>query len=215
MSPALKRTRVYVADDHPLYREGVVAAIKERPDLELIGEAGNGKLALEEIARLRPDVAVLDVKMPGMDGVKVLHALRRDGVPARVLFLSAYLDSAIVYRAVAAGAAAYLSKDSGRQAICDAVVAVARGEAVLAPEIHAGIAQEIRLREHDDRPILTPRENEILRLTADGCTAPEIGRRLYLSTTTVKTHLQHVYEKLGVSDRAAAVAEAMRRDLLE
>jgi two-component system nitrate/nitrite response regulator NarL len=215
VTPALERTSVYVADDHPLYREGVVSAIKERPELELVGEAGNGTDALEEIKRLGPDVAILDVKMPGIDGIRVLNALQRDGAPTRVLFLSAYLDSAIVYRAVAAGAAAYLSKDSDRQAICDAVLAVARGDSILAPEIHAGIAQEIRTREHDDRPVLSPREREILGLTAEGCTAPEIGRRLYLSTTTVKTHLQHLYEKLGVSDRAAAVAEAMRRGLLE
>jgi two-component system nitrate/nitrite response regulator NarL len=209
------RISVYVADDHPLYREGVVAAIRERPEFEFVGEAGDGRQALEEINRLAPDIAILDVKMPGIDGVRVLNALRRDGVSTRVVFLSAYLDSAIVYRAVAAGAAAYISKDSGRKAICEAVSAVARGESVLAPEIHAGIAQEIRQREHDDRPVLTPREREILTLTAQGCTAPEIGRRLYLSTTTVKTHLQHLYEKLGVSDRAAAVAEGMRRGLLE
>jgi two-component system nitrate/nitrite response regulator NarL len=206
---------VYVADDHPLYREGVVGAIKERSDFELIGETGDGKQALEEISDLAPDVAVLDVKMPGLDGVRVLNALRRDQVSTRVVFLTAYLDSAIVYRAVAAGASAFLSKDAGRKAICETVAAVARGDSVLAPEIHAGIAAEIRLREHDDRPALTQREREILGLTADGCTAPEIGRRLYLSTTTVKTHLQHLYEKLGVSDRAAAVAEAMRRGLLE
>lgn len=192
-----------------------MSAIKGRPDFELVGEAADGRQALDEIRRLRPDVAVLDVKMPGLDGVRVLNALRRDEAPTRVLFLSAYLDSAIVYRAVAAGASAYLSKDAGRQVICDAVAAVARGDSVLAPEIHAGIAQEIRLRENDDRPALTPREREILHLTAEGCSAPEIGRRLYLSTTTVKTHLQHLYEKLGVSDRAAAVAEAMRRGLLE
>jgi two-component system, NarL family, nitrate/nitrite response regulator NarL len=204
-----------VADDHPLYREGVVAAIRERPEFELVGEAGDGRQALAEISALNPDVAVLDVKMPGIDGVRLLQSLRRDDIGTRVVFLSAYLDSAIVYRAVAAGASAYLSKDSGRQAICEAVSAVARGDSVLAPEIQAGITQEIRLREHDDRPALTPREREILTLTADGLTAPEIGRRLYLSTTTIKTHLQHLYEKLDVSDRAAAVAEAMRRGLLE
>jgi two-component system nitrate/nitrite response regulator NarL len=215
MARANARIRVYVADDHPLYREGVVGAIKERSDFELVGETGDGRQALEEITELAPDVAVLDVKMPGLDGVRVLNALRRDQVTTRVMFLSAYLDSAIVYRAVAAGASAYLSKDAGRQAICDTVAAVARGDSVLAPEIHAGIAEEIRLREHDNRPALTQREREILGLTAEGCTAPEIGRRLYLSTTTVKTHLQHLYEKLGVSDRAAAVAEAMRRGLLE
>jgi two-component system nitrate/nitrite response regulator NarL len=210
-----ERIRVYVADDHPLYREGVVGALRERPDFDLVGEASDGRRALEDIRRLRPDVALLDFKLPGLDGARVLNALRRDQVATRVMFLSAYVDSAIVYRAVAAGASAYLSKDAGRQAICDAVAAVARGESVLAPEIQAGIVQEIRLREHDDRPALTPREREILLLTADGCNAPEIGRRLYLSPTTVKTHLQHLYEKLGVSDRAAAVAEAMRRGLLE
>jgi two-component system, NarL family, nitrate/nitrite response regulator NarL len=210
-----ERIRVYVADDHPLYREGVVGALRERPDFDLVGEASDGRRALEEIRRLKPDVALLDFKLPGLDGARVLNALRRDQVATRVMFLSAYVDSAIVYRAVAAGASAYLSKDAGRQAICDAVAAVARGESVLAPEIQAGIVQEIRLREHDDRPALTPREREILLLTADGCNAPEIGRRLYLSPTTVKTHLQHLYEKLGVSDRAAAVAEAMRRGLLE
>jgi two-component system nitrate/nitrite response regulator NarL len=210
-----ERIRVYVADDHPLYREGVVGALRERPDFDLVGEASDGRRALEDIRRLRPDVALLDFKLPGLDGARVLNALRRDQVATRIMFLSAYVDSAIVYRAVAAGASAYLSKDAGRQAICDAVAAVARGESVLAPEIQAGIVQEIRLREHDDRPALTPREREILLLTADGCNAPEIGRRLYLSPTTVKTHLQHLYEKLGVSDRAAAVAEAMRRGLLE
>jgi two-component system, NarL family, nitrate/nitrite response regulator NarL len=210
-----KRVRVYVADDHPLYREGVVRAMKDRPDFELVGEAGDGEQALADIERLKPDVALLDVKMPGRDGIRVLNAVERDKLPTRVIFLSAYLDSAVVYRAVAAGAAAYLSKDSGRQAICDAVAAVARGDAVFAPEIQAGIAREIRMREKDDRPVLTPREREILHLTAEGCSAPEIGLRLYLSPTTVKTHLQHLYEKLGVSDRAAAVAEAMRRGLLE
>ena len=153
--------------------------------------------------------------MPGVDGIRVLNAVERDGIETRVVFLSAYLDSAVVYRALAAGAAGYLSKDSNRQSICDAVAAVARGDAVFAPEIQGGIAREIRMRENDGRPTLTPREREILNLTAEGCTAPEIGRRLYLSPTTVKTHLQHLYEKLGVSDRAAAVAEAMRRGLLE
>ena len=215
MTTKTRRVRIYVADDHPLYREGVVRAIKERPDFELVGEAGDGKQALSDIERLKPDVAVLDVKMPGVDGIRVLNAVERDGIETRVVFLSAYLDSAVVYRALAAGAAGYLSKDSNRQSICDAVAAVARGDAVFAPEIQGGIAREIRMRENDGRPTLTPREREILNLTAEGCTAPEIGRRLYLSPTTVKTHLQHLYEKLGVSDRAAAVAEAMRRGLLE
>lgn len=120
-----------------------------------------------------------------------------------------------MYRAVASGAGAYLSKESTRERICDAVAAVARGEVVLSAEVQAGLASEIQIRERDGRPALTPREHEILVLTADGQSAPAIGGQLHLSQSTVKTHLKSLYEKLGVSDRAAAVAEAMRRGLLE
>jgi two-component system nitrate/nitrite response regulator NarL len=206
---------VLVADDHPVYREGIVRAIKERPDLELVREANDGRAALEAIQELKPDVAVLDIKMPELDGGQVINAIVRDELPTRVVFVSAYLDSEIVYSAIGAGAKAYLSKESTREQICDAVVAVARGETVLSPEIQAGLAKEIKARSTDERPLLTPREQEILKLTAEGLSAPDIGRQLYVSPATVKTHLQHLYEKLGVSDRAAAVAEAMRRGLLE
>jgi two-component system, NarL family, nitrate/nitrite response regulator NarL len=212
---AQARTRVLVADDHPLYREGVIRAIKERPDLELVAECDDGRTALDRIKDLRPDVAVLDVKMPGLDGTGVLNAVERERLPTRVAFLSAYLDGAVVYSAVSGGAAAYLSKEADRDEICDAIAAVARGETILASEAQAGIAREVRARRDDQRPVLTSREREILGLTANGHSAPQIASELYLSTATVKTHLQHLYEKLGVSDRAAAVAEAMRRGLLE
>jgi two-component system, NarL family, nitrate/nitrite response regulator NarL len=215
MSPKLERTTVLVADDHPVYREGVVRAIRERPELELVAECADGRTALEEIRRRRPRVAVLDVKMPGLEGPEILNTVEREALPTRVIFLSAYVDGAIVYAAVAAGAAGYLSKDASRADICDAVTTVARGETLLSSEVHGGIAREIRLRRQDDRPVLTRREREILGLTAEGHSAPQIARQLYLSTATVKTHLQHLYEKLEVSDRAAAVAEAMRRGLLE
>jgi two-component system, NarL family, nitrate/nitrite response regulator NarL len=209
------RVRVVVADDHPVYREGIVRAVKERPELELVGEVATGREALEVIRELRPDVAILDMRMPGMDGRGLLNAIERDRIPTSVLFVSAYLDSEIVFSAIGGGARGYLSKEATRRQICDAVSAVARGETVLAQELHTGLAREIQLRSNDDRPVLTPREREVLRLTADGLSAPEIGERLYLSAATVKTHLQHLYGKLGVSDRAAAVAEAMRRGLLE
>lgn len=210
-----RRVRVYVADDHPVYREGVARAIKERPDLELVGQASDGRQALAEIKDDEPDVAVLDIKLPSLSGFEVLSAINRDGVKTRVVVLSAYVESSLVYQAIAAGAAAYISKDSARQEICDAITRVARGDTILAPEIHQGLAAEVRLRTSDDRPALTAREKEILALTAEGCSAPEIGRRLHLSPTTIKTHLQHLYDKLGVSDRAALVAAAMRRNLLE
>jgi two-component system nitrate/nitrite response regulator NarL len=208
-------TRVVIADNHPLYRDALAAAIRRVPTLELLAESADGRQALAAVRELEPDVAVLDMRMPELDGMQVLNAIVRDGLDTRVVFLSAYGDGSAVYLAVGAGARAYLSKDAPAQEICDAVAIVARGGAVLPPEVHDGMADEIRLRSANDRPLLTAREQEVIHLAADGCSAPEMGRRLHLSEGTVKSHLAHAYQKLGVSDRAAAVAEAMRRGLLE
>lgn len=216
MTAQRKRATVVIADDHPLYREGLARAVGARPDLELVGEAGDGRAALELIRSLAPDVAVLDMRMPGLRALDAVEALERDGAHTRVLVLSAAVESSLVYAAVAAGAAGYWSKDAERDAICDAIAAIARGERVLDPSLQSGVFSEIHAREVDTRrPVLTAREHEILVLVAEGKTAPAIGNELFLSTATVKSHLAHLYDKLGVSDRAAAVAEAMRRGLLE
>ena len=196
-------------------REGLLRAVGDRPQLELVGSAGNGREALDRIRELRPDVALLDVKMPQLDGIGVVRAVTREELPTRVVFLSAYVDSAVAYRALAEGAAGFLSKESPSQAVCDAIVAASRGETVMSPEVQSGIAEEIRLRAAPERLSLSARENEVLVLIADGLSAPDIGKRLHLSPATVKGHLKSLYEKLGVSERAAAVAEAMRRGLLE
>lgn len=211
----LPRVRVLIAEEHPLYREGVVRAVKERPELELVAEAADGRQALTLIKELVPDVAVLDVKMPELDGLQVANAVDRDGIATRVLMLSAFIDRQIVFQAVAAGAAGYLSKDADRREITDAILAVHRGGTVLAPEVQAGVAAEVRSRWRRDAPSLSERERQVLEMIAEGLSAPEIGRRLFLSPATVKSHLQSLYDKLGVSDRAAAVAEAMRNGLLE
>ncbi|MDX6725397.1 MAG: two-component system, NarL family, nitrate/nitrite response regulator NarL [Baekduia sp.] len=212
---AKERVRVYVADDHPVYREGIVRAIKAWPEFELVGDSADGRQALEEIRALTPDVAVLDQGMPGLDGTAILNAIQRDELVTRVVLLSATVDSRVVYQATAGGVGAFISKESTRQRICETIARVARGETVISEEVQAGLANEIRLRAKDDRPALTPREREVLVLTADGRSGPEIARHLHLSAATVKSHMQNMYEKLGVSDRAAAVAEAMRRGLLE
>jgi two-component system nitrate/nitrite response regulator NarL len=210
------RIVVFVAEDHPVYRDGVIEAISTRPDLEIAGACGDGRESLERIRELKPDVALLDLKMPELTGIEVLTAIERDGIPTRVVILSAYTDGALVYEAVAAGAAGFLTKDAGRQTICDALVAVSRGETVFSPQLQSALAEQVRQRRTaDEGPQLSPREREILVLTADGHSAREIAERLFLSPTTVKTHLGNLYEKLGVSDRAAAVAEAMRRRMLE
>ena len=211
-----ERIRVLIADDHPLFREAIGRVIAGRDDLDLVAEASDGKVALERIRELKPDVAVIDVRMPELDGSDVLVALREEGLPTNVVFLSAFLDSKTVYEAVAAGANAYLSKEAEPQEILTAILAAARGETILGPEVQTGLAEQIRFREEtESRPRLSEREHEVLRLIAQGLSAPEIGQRIHLSTATVKTHLQHLYEKLGVSERAAAVAEGMRRGLVD
>ena len=207
---------VLVADDHPLFREGVARAVRERPDLELVGEVGDGRAALAGIRELSPAVAVVDLRLPEVDGVGIANAVARDGLATRVLVLSAFTDPRLVYEAMSAGAAGFFSKDADREAVLDAVAAVARGESRVEPRLQSALFAEMRVRARDDeRPLLTPREREVLGLMADGLSAPAIGRRLYLATATVKSHQARIYEKLGVSDRAAAVATAMRAGLLE
>jgi two-component system nitrate/nitrite response regulator NarL len=212
---ASRRVTVLVADDHPLYREGVVRALLASGQVEIVGEAGDGRAALAQIQEHRPDVALLDYKLPELDGVAVTNAVIRERLPTRVLLVSAFNDSGIAYKALETGAAGFVSKEARREQITDAVLACARGESVVPPDVAAGLVSEIRLRKQRDSPALTPREQEILHLIAAGKSLPEIAKELYLGLTTVKTHVQHLYEKLGVSDRAAAVATAMRRGLIE
>lgn len=214
-APVGARSRVVIADDHPLFREGLARRIEERPELELVAQAADGDAALELIRRLGPDVAVIDLKMPGTGGLGVARALAREGSRTRLVLLSAHLDSSLVFEAMAAGARAFISKDADRLEVCETIVAVARGEVVLPSWLHSGIASEIKARAGDPTTALTAREMDVLRLIADGASAPAVGRALHLSTGTVKSHLTSLYEKLGVNDRAAAVAEAMRRGVLE
>lgn len=209
------RVTVVVADDHPLYRDGVVRALNACGQIEILAEAEDGRAALAAITEHKPDVALIDYKLPELDGVAVTHAVVREQLPTRVLLVSAFTDSSVVYKALETGAAGFVSKEARREQIADAVLACARGENVVPPEVAAGLVSEIRLRKQSDAPALTPREQEILHLIAAGKSLPQIAKELYLGLTTVKTHVQHLYEKLGVSDRAAAVATAMRRGLVE
>jgi two-component system, NarL family, nitrate/nitrite response regulator NarL len=193
----------------------VARAIRERPELELVGQAGTGREALEAIGVEHPDVALIDRALTNPSAERVLNAVAREGLQTRVVLIAARPDPGEVYAALAGGAAGYLTKGADARELCDAITAVARGRTVLAPELQEGIVGEIRLRAPHERPLMSDRERQTLALIAEGLSAPEIGGLLHLSTATVKTHLQHIYEKLGVSERAAAVAEAMRRGLLE
>jgi two-component system, NarL family, nitrate/nitrite response regulator NarL len=207
--------RVVIADDHPVYCDGLAEAVAARAGLDLVGTARDGRAALEMVRELVPDVAVLDVKMPHASGLDVAIAIARDGLATRTLLLSAVDDPKVIVDAVAAGVGGYVIKDASRGDICDAIVAVAEGRVVLAPEAQTAVAAGLRAHGEAGHGRLTDREREILQMTAEGLSAARIGDALFLSPATVKTHLRSIYEKLGVSERAAAVAVAMRRGIVE
>jgi two-component system nitrate/nitrite response regulator NarL len=211
----MERATVIVADDHPLFREGVVRAVKAWPELELVAQAADGRSALALIQELVPAVAVVDLRLPELDGIAIAHAVARDGLATRVLLLTAFADEVLVYRALEAGASGYVTKDATQEEIARAIHAVSQGRTQIAPELAGGLARQIRSRSQSEAPVLSEREREVLELLCEGLSAPQIGRRLVLGTSTIKSHLSRLYEKLGVSDRAAAVAEAMRRGLVE
>lgn len=210
-----EKVRVTVADDHPMFRKGLVETLMLRPELEVLAEDEDGVAALASIREHAPDVAVLDVQMPGLSGIEVLNAVTRDDLDTRIVLLTGYAESGPAYDAVALGAGAYLAKDTKGAQICEATIAVAHGRTVIGEGFQEGLASEIRLRERGDRPTLTGREREVLALTAEGGSVADVAGDLHLSEATVKTHLHHTYEKLDVSDRAAAVAKAMRLGLIE
>lgn len=210
-----EKVRVVVGDDHPMFREGVVRALVSSGEIEVVAEAEDGLESLELIRTHRPQVALLDYRMPGMDGAEVAAAVIRDELPTRVLLVSAHDESAIVYKALQEGAAGFLPKESSRSELVSAVLKCAKGKDVLSPDLAAGLASEIRRRNEPDVPALSPREREVLTMIAAGSSIPTMAKELFLAPSTVKTHVQRLYEKLGVSDRGAAVAEAMRRRLLD
>lgn len=209
------KVRVVVADDHPVYREGLVGALRASGQIEIVAEADEGRDALAKIQEHEPDVAVLDFKLPGLDALDLMHAIIRDGLGTRVLIVSAYTDAELVYKAVQEGAAGYLPKEARRESIVDGVLAVSRGQEVLPSELVGGLMDQVRLRSPAEGPVLTGREREILKLIAEGKSLPQIAEELVVGVTTVKTHVAHLYNKLGVNDRAAAVAVGMRRRIIE
>ena len=204
-----------VGDDHPLFRDGVVRALTSSGYIDVVAEADDGVAALALIREHTPRVALLDYRMPGLDGAQVAAAVRRDGLATRVLLISAHDESAIVYSALQEGAAGFISKESSRSELVEAVLSCAKGRDVVAPNLAAGLVGEIQRRNESDAPTQSAREREVLGHIAAGQSIPAMAKEMFLAPSTVKTHVQRLYEKLGVGDRGAVVAEAMRRGLLE
>jgi two-component system, NarL family, nitrate/nitrite response regulator NarL len=210
-----RRISVLVGDDQPLFRDAVARVIRQCPRFELVGEVADGPAVLRGIEDSGPDVALVSLALPQLDGERVLNAVVRDELPTRVLLLTTAGDEAVAYRAIEHGAAGCVARRASADQLRMAIAKAAGGGAFVSDELHDGLAREIRLRSRDSRPVLTERERQILRLKADGAGNVTIARTLHVSLPTVKTHVRHLYDKLGTSDRAAAVAVAMRRGLLE
>ena len=203
--------RLLIVDDHPVVRDGLRGMFAGDDRFEVVGEAGDGREALAVARSVRPDVVLMDLRMPGMDGVTTIGALRKDGSEARVMVLTTYDTDRDVLPAIEAGATGYLLTDTPREDLFRAVSAAHRGESVLSPAVAGRLIG--RLRSPAAEP-LSQRELEVLTLISQGCNNRETAQRLFISEATVKTHLLHVYAKLGVRDRAAAVAAAFERGLL-
>ncbi|ADB52800.1 response regulator transcription factor [Conexibacter woesei] len=206
---------VVVAEDHPVYREGIVRLIEADPRFELVAAVGDGREALAEIRGRAPAVAVLDIGLPGIGGIEIMEAITREHLPTRAVCLSALEDSVTVHRAISAGARAFLPKGSSGDEIVEAVSVVADGGSLLPRAVHDTLTMALRQRsEVPAGPVLSTRELEVLRLASDGLTVSAIAQALIIGDATVKTHLQHIYDKFGVSDRAAAVAHGFRLGFL-
>jgi DNA-binding NarL/FixJ family response regulator len=210
-----------VVDDHPVVRSGLTGMLDVEDDLSVVGEAGDGEEALVRVAALAPDVVLMDLRMPRLDGVGATSRIVAEHPASRVLVLTTYDTDADIIRAVAAGATGYLLKDTPRRQLVDAVRAAARGETVLAPPVAARLVSRMRAPgagvgggARGLAEALTPREVEVLRAVSRGLSNAEIGRELFIGEATVKTHLLRAFAKLGVDDRTRAVTVAMERGIL-
>ncbi|MFI6535969.1 response regulator [Nonomuraea sp. NPDC050547] len=203
--------RLLIADDHPVVRDGLSSMFASAPGFEVLGAAADGAAAVRLAQELRPDVILMDLRMPGMDGLSAIVELARLGVTAHVLVLTTYDSDTDVLPAIEAGATGYLLKDSPREELLRGAQAAARGESVLSPTVAARLMNRMRAPAPQ---LLSPRELEVLELVAAGNTNREAAARLFITEATVKSHLLNIYTKLGVNDRAAAVTEAFHRGLL-
>ena len=209
--------KVTIADDHSLVRQGLRRYLETAEGIEIVGEAATGQEAVALAQRTKPDVALIDIRMPDVDGIQATKAIREAVPETRVVILTAYDDRHFVIEAVRAGARGYVLKSREAEQLIQAIRLVADGNMVIDPEVVVAVADELSDEKRRDRATdrLSARELEILQLLAFGYTNRDIGKKLFISPDTVKTHLEHIFQKLGKNDRTAAVAEALRRRIIE
>ncbi len=207
----MNKIRILIADDHPVVREGLSGMLAGQPDFEVVGVAVDGDKALELYVKLSPDVTLMDLQMPGLDGVGAIEAIKGKDESAHILVLTTFDTNSDILRAIEAGATGYLLKDTPREELFRAIRATTMGESVLAPTVTARLMTRMRAPAEEN---LSEREIEVLQLVAKGNSNKEVGKALHISIATVKTHLIHIYNKLGVDDRTAAVTTAIEKKII-
>lgn len=211
----MNRVRIVVVDDHALFRRGLMSLLEEMPEFHVVGEAANGQEALAIIERARPDVVLLDINMPVLDGLQTLAALRKRDPTQKVLMLTISQNDDDLIGAIVAGANGYVLKNTEPETLKNTILQVYAGNSVLSPEVTARVLQAVRRSQTDrNRGLLSEREIEVLKCLARGQTTAQIASVLFISENTVKTHIRHILEKMEVNNRAEAVAKAAQMDLL-
>ncbi len=203
--------RVLISDDHPVVRAGLRGMLSGEPDFEVVGEAQNGKEAVALTGDLRPDVVLMDLRMPEMDGVMAIGRIKEENPEVQMLVLTTYESDADIIRAVEVGATGFLLKDAPREELFAAIRAAAEGKSPLSPAVAARLMRRMRGPAEE---ALSAREIEVLELVARGTSNKEIAKQLWVSETTVKSHMLHIFDKLGVTDRTAAVTAALKRGII-
>jgi NarL family two-component system response regulator LiaR len=213
-----EKIKVLIVDDHQVVRQGLRTFLDLHGDIQVVGEAGDGQTALELVVKLTPDIVLMDLVMPYLDGITATARIKSLGQGVRVIALTSFAEDDKVFPAIQAGASSYLLKDVSPDALVDAIRAVYRGEARLHPDVMRKLMDEVANQPGSKSPIaesqLTPRENEVIRLVAQGMSNREIGKALVISEKTAKTHISHILGKLGLEDRTQLAIYAIKNDLV-
>ena len=212
----MESMKILIADDHPVVREGISAMLNRQPDIEVVGEAENGRECVEKTRELRPDIVLMDLRMPEMDGVEAMRQIAATNPEVRFIVLTTYDNDEYIFKGIEAGARAYLLKDSPREELFKAIRAVHRGESLIQPVVAGKVLDRFAelSRQVQAPEALSDREVEVVKLIAEGTANKEIAVSLHISESTVKTHIQTIFQKLGVSDRTGAVTQAIRKGII-